>query len=256
MAATDDYLKRTTVRPWHQHAASPEKIRSALINARRCSGPPRPGRRAPHSRPLGPTTGCSAAPPTARLRAAVTACGSRLGSHLPGRVRDLTIGVTPATPIVRSQTREARCGVTPVTSVTPARRSTGAAESQGPSDQFAASMVVGATYIDHVRRAMPSLAPRGLAWPPPAPPSAVPWRPARPTGARLGGSSAQGLRDVELRADRPPHGLGVHAVRQSLIDGPLPQRGQDMVLGDAARVRVTELRPHPRPELAEPHGPP
>ena len=33
MAAPGDYLKRTTVRPWRQHAASPEKIALALRNA-------------------------------------------------------------------------------------------------------------------------------------------------------------------------------------------------------------------------------
>ena len=33
MAVPDDYLKRTTVRPWHQHAASSEKIAPAPINA-------------------------------------------------------------------------------------------------------------------------------------------------------------------------------------------------------------------------------
>src|SRR5580700_7660589 len=68
--------------------------------------------------------------------------------------------------------------------------------------------------------------------------------------------SAQVRRDVELLDDRPPHGLGVDPVRQGLVDGPLSQRGQDTVLGHTARVRVTELRAHPRPELAEPHGPP
>lgn len=68
--------------------------------------------------------------------------------------------------------------------------------------------------------------------------------------------SAQRRRDVELRDDRPPDGLGFLPVGQRLIHCPPAQPGQDMVLGDTARVRVAELCPHPLPELAEPHGPP
>src|SRR5580693_5079864 len=68
--------------------------------------------------------------------------------------------------------------------------------------------------------------------------------------------SAQRRRDIELFGDRPPDLLGVLPVGQRLLHRPPAQLGQDMVLGDAARVGVAELRPHPLPELAEPHGPP
>ena len=54
MAAPGDYLKRTTVRPWHQHAASPEKIAPAPRNALALRPAATPGRRIPGRRTPGP----------------------------------------------------------------------------------------------------------------------------------------------------------------------------------------------------------
>src|SRR6266487_987930 len=67
--------------------------------------------------------------------------------------------------------------------------------------------------------------------------------------------SAQVLRHLEGVADGPPHGLGVHAVREGALDGAPAELIEHEVLGHALRVDITELRVHPRPEFRQPHAP-
>src|SRR5271166_297688 len=79
-------------------------------------------------------------------------------------------------------------------------------------------------------------------------------RSARPLSTSSDRGSPPPLRDAERLAHGPPDDLGVLAIGQCLVHGPAAERRQDMVLSDAVGVRVAELRPHPLPELRQPHA--
>ena len=96
MAAPGDYLKRTTVRPWHQHAASSEKIAPAPINALALRPTATPGRRIPGAPHSGPATSHPPRPlPHAAGRGpAGRGRGARAGRGAAGRARRAGPGVT------------------------------------------------------------------------------------------------------------------------------------------------------------------
>src|SRR5262249_37938067 len=62
------------------------------------------------------------------------------------------------------------------------------------------------------------------------------------------------LRDFERLAHGPPDRLSVRAFCERLIHCPVAQAGQNVVLSHALGIGLAELRPHPRPELGQPHS--
>jgi hypothetical protein len=65
--------------------------------------------------------------------------------------------------------------------------------------------------------------------------------------------SAEPLRHFERLAHGLPDRLGVHAVRECLIHRSISQGGQNIVFSDTLGIDLAELRPHPLPELGQPH---
>jgi hypothetical protein len=66
-------------------------------------------------------------------------------------------------------------------------------------------------------------------------------------------ASALALRDAERVTHGAPDDLRVLAVGQGLVPRAAAERSQDVVLGQALGVHITELRAHLQPELSQPH---